>query len=156
MPELSLESLSRRLTELEDQLAVYQLIASYGPAVDRADGAAAAALWLENGVYDPDNIQSFNGSAAIAALVDTEIHREYLARGCAHVASLPLVRVNGDRAVAVNHSRVYARAADVWEVVRVSANRWELIRTADGWQVERRTNRLLDGAESKREILAVD
>ena len=37
---------------LEDHLEVSQLVAQYGPAVDSGSGAATAALWTEDGVFD--------------------------------------------------------------------------------------------------------
>jgi hypothetical protein len=38
-------------------------------------------------------------------------------------------------------------------VHRVSANRWEFVRTDEGWKIKRRTLRPLNGAPSAREIL---
>jgi hypothetical protein len=35
----------------------------------------------------------------------------------------------------------------------MTANRWELVRTAQGWKIKRRTLRQLDGSEPARKIL---
>jgi hypothetical protein len=35
----------------------------------------------------------------------------------------------------------------------VVTNRWDLVRTASGWKIKRRTLRLVDGSEPAREIL---
>jgi len=35
----------------------------------------------------------------------------------------------------------------------VGANRWELVRTAEGWKIKRRTYRSLDGSEGALDIL---
>jgi hypothetical protein len=35
----------------------------------------------------------------------------------------------------------------------MTANRWELVRTAQGWKIKRRTLRQLDGSEASRKIL---
>jgi hypothetical protein len=35
----------------------------------------------------------------------------------------------------------------------MTANRWELVRTAQGWKIERRTLRQLDGSQPARKIL---
>ena len=40
------------------------------------------------------------------------------------------------------------------EVARVSANRWDMVRTAYGWRVRHRENALLDGSEGARALLA--
>ena len=54
----------------------------------------------------------------------------------------------------MNHSLVLLHADDGWRAVRLSANRWELRRTSDGWRVHARTAQLLDGRSTARELLA--
>ena len=61
---------------------------------------------------------------------------------------------DGDEAVAVTHSVVLRHDGAHWIAVRVSANRWELRRTETGWRVHTRVNRLLDGDERARALLA--
>jgi hypothetical protein len=39
-------------------------------------------------------------------------------------------------------------------VHRVSANRWEFVRTDEGWKIKCRTLRPLDGTKPARDILA--
>lgn len=145
MDEAVLAGLDARLRQLEDQIAIYQLLASYGPAADSRSGQDVASLWLEDGRYDFGGTPLV-GSEAIAELVDLETHRGYVARGCAHVIGLPLIRVEADSATATGYSRVYVRDGDGWKVERASANRWELVRTEGGWRVANRVNRLLDGS----------
>lgn len=148
-----IEALETRMRGLEDQLAIYQLLAAYGPAVDSRSGAAAGALWVEDGTYEAGAF-AFNGQAEIAGLVDMEPHRTYVANGCAHVVSLPHVTIDGDDAVALGHSRVYLHDGDHWRVERASANKWELKRTAAGWKVVRRINKLLNGDPEAPALLA--
>ena len=133
------------MTDVED---ITQLIAAYGPAVDTGDGDAAAALFTEDGWYEVAGSR-LEGRAAIAAMVGGAAHQSLLARGVAHVMGLPSITVTGDTAVAVNHTTVFLEGA-VW---RVAANRWELVRTAEGWRVAGRTNRLLDGTPEARDLL---
>ena len=132
----------------DDVVAITQLIAAYGPAVDVGDGDAVAALFTEDGWYDVAG-RRFEGRPAIAAMVHGGGHQGLIAEGVAHVMGLPHVVVDGDRATAVNQTVVY-RAGSVW---RVAANRWSLVRTAQGWRVASRTNRLLDGSAEARELL---
>ncbi len=144
--------LARRLQVLEDRAAISDLIARYGPAADAGDAEAVAALWTPDGTYRfDDTVLDADG---IAALVTIPTHREYLRRGCAHVISAPRIDLDGDTAVAVTHSVVLVRDGETWVAERVSANRWELMRTAAGWSVHHRRNRLLDGAAAARELLA--
>ena len=153
MAEDQIAALSRRVQALEDNVAICQLIATYGPAVDSQSEQALAELWSQDGVYDPSGTRAYENRAEVGGLVYREPHLSYLQAGCAHVLSLPLVAVDGDTAVAVNHSRVYLRDGASWRLERVSANRWELDRVDGVWQVRRRTNRLLDGDPAARELL---
>jgi hypothetical protein len=148
-----LDRLEAHVRRLEDQVAIYQLLASYGPAVDSRSGDAAADLWAPDGRYDFGG-PPLEGRERIGGLVDLDTHAAYVAAGCAHVISMPVVRVEGDSAVATGYSRVYLRQGDGWKVERASANRWELARTAAGWKVTNRINRLLDGAPEPRSLLA--
>jgi uncharacterized protein (TIGR02246 family) len=133
---------------MSDVEAITQVVAAYGPAVDRGDADAVAGLFTEDGWYDVAG-RRYEGRAAIAEMVRSSAHQGLLDQGAAHVMGLPRVDVDGDRAVAVNHSVVHV-AGQVW---RVAANRWELVRTAAGWQVAARTNRLLDGSPEARDLL---
>ena len=147
--------LERRIAELEDRLTILDLIASYGPAVDSVDRDAVAALWAENGSYDFGG-DPLVGRDNVAALVDLDTHRAYVDAGSAHALTIPRITLKGDRAVAVNYSQVFVKAETGWRAERTSANRWDLIRTAEGWKVENRTNRLLDGSQQPRDLLAKD
>lgn len=140
---------------LEDREAIRNLIASYGPLADSGDAAGVAGLWVEDGVYAVGGMGEARGRDAIAALIDGPIHRDLMAAGCAHVLGSVVIHLEGDRATAAGHSLVFRCAGDGFEVYRVSANRWQLIRTEDGWRVQRRDNLLLDGAEAARTLLSL-
>lgn len=150
-----MSDLEARVRLLEDVEAVRQLVSAYGLAVDSGSAGATAALWTEDGTYDVVP-QPLVGRAALTAMVDSEGHRSLIARGCAHVLGAPHVLLDGDRAVATCHSLVLLRDAERREhrVWRVAANRWELVRTVDGWQVSTRVNRLLDGSDDAAALLA--
>lgn len=152
-----LAQLESRLRALEDRLEICDLIASYGPLVDAGDAAATAALWTDEGVYDVDTGR-YEGAEGIAAMVESEGHQWLLDRGCAHITTPPHVRLEGDAAVAVCHSQLVVRRKDGsgFDVLRATAHRWELVRTGQGWRVERRTSRLLNGDERARALLQRD
>ncbi|MDT5027865.1 MAG: hypothetical protein QOE61_4291 [Micromonosporaceae bacterium] len=147
-------ALEARVAALEDRLAIYQLMATYGPAVDSGSGHIAGALWTEDGVYDA-GVGVFVGSDRIAEMVHGEPHSSYIGGGCAHLVGAPHIVVDGDRAVATTYSQLLFRdeAADGYRIWRVTANRWEWVRTAGGWRVSSRTNRPLDGNEEARALL---
>jgi ketosteroid isomerase-like protein len=64
-----------------------------------------------------------------------------------------VIRIEGDTATATGYTRVYRHTPDGYEVWRVSANRWEFRRTAQGWRVTRRTTQVVDGGPKAAEIL---
>ena len=151
--EQRLSRLEAHVRRLEDQIAIYQLLATYSPAVDSRSEAATAGLWTEDGQYDYGG-RPHVGARDVGSLVHLDTHKAYVEKGCAHVMSLPLVSVDGDRAVATGYSRLYVHSGDGWKVERASANRWELVRTGAGWRVANRINRLMDGSPAGREVLA--
>ncbi len=134
-----------RLRGLEDAEAIRTLIARYGPLADAGEAETLALLWHEAGEYDVAGFGVARGHAEIAALIEAPFHRALLAQGCAHVLSAPAIALDGDGASALNHSMVLRQMDETWEVWRVSANRWEFVRTSAGWRVARRVNRPLDG-----------
>ena len=133
-------ALERRIALLEDQVAIYQLMAAYGPAADSGSTDRATTLWAEDGIYD------------LHSRVMTG--RGEIAQGSGHIVSMPHVVVEGDQAVATCHSRLYRREGEAYRVISCSANRWEFVRGARGWQVKRRISRRLDGSEGSHALLA--
>lgn len=150
-----MSDLEARVRTLEDRLEIIDLIAGYGPAVDSGDETAVGHMWAQDGEY------TFGaGSADGATLVGTEVgalvdlpgHRSYMSRGCGHVLTTPRVSIDGDRAVAVNHSLLVLHEGGRWVLERTSSNRWELERAEGRWQVRRRINALLDGDPAAFEL----
>jgi ketosteroid isomerase-like protein len=151
-----LDQLRARLRALEDQAAITQVIAAYGPAVDSGDAAAAAGLWTDDGSYHTDPVP-LAGAQAIADMVNGPLHQEIIAAGSGHVLGPVRITVSGDCAVAVGYSLLVRHTADRGFVIaRCSANRWELSRAGQDWKVVSRRNALLDGRASARELLRAD
>jgi hypothetical protein len=148
-----LVQISEKLRVLEDEREIIRLISSYGPAVDSGQSEVAAAIWTETGVYDTDGA-IWRGRAAIAGMVESAAHQALIAAGAAHVVGVPHVHIVGHRAVATCYSRVFRKVDDGFEVWRVAVNRWELVLTPEGWRAAYRTNRLINGSDAARELLA--
>lgn len=148
-----LAALEERLGQLEDERAVVRLVGAYGPLVDSGDADGVAALWETDGVYDVDELL-MTGRAEIAAMVRSTPHQGWIVGGCAHVVGPPHVTVTGDDAVAVCYSLMVVREDDRFVVRRATANLWRLRRSAHGWLVANRTNRVLDGREEAPALLA--
>lgn len=126
-----------RLRALEDRAAITGLIASYGPLVDSGDAEGVSGLWTENGSYSVDGA-TMNGRREIAAMVRGSQHQGLIRTGCTHLLSNPTVVVNGDSASATCQSVLMAGARDGYRIIRLSINRFELVRAGDGWLIERR------------------
>jgi hypothetical protein len=150
--EETVRRLEERVALLEDQVELYQLISSYGPAVDSGSGDVAAGIWTEDGTYDTIP-QPLNGREELRAMVAGDGHQSLIRNGCAHVMALPHLVVDGDTAVATGYSRVYLSDGDGFRVWRASSNRWEFVRRPEGWRAVSRVNRAIDGSPEAREIL---
>ena len=150
-----MDDTAMRLQALEDRAEIANLIAAYGPLADTGDGEALAQLWVEDGVYDIGGFGLVQGHAALAAMMESEVHRGLMEQGCAHMLSPHRIELSGDSAVAVGYSTVMRKVGEVYEAWRVSANRWFLVRTEAGWRVKLRENTPLDGTHEARSILEI-
>jgi len=160
-------TLEERIRHIEDRLEIYNLIASHPPSADTGNGAYVASVWTEDGVFDRGaEFARPTGRAAIAAGSANPEHHRAIEQGIAHFAGLPYVRVEGDTAFAISYLQILVPdrlgptfevpnhgASQGFHVHRVSANRWEFVRTAEGWKITSRTLRPLDGSAPAREIL---
>lgn len=145
--------LGQRVRSLEDLLAIQHTISRYGPSVDAGESGVVSELWTEDGRYD-SGVGAWTGREAIAGMVEGPQHQGFIHGGCAHVVSAPHIVVDGDRAVALCHAQLLLRdeSIDGFRAWRITANRWELVRTAEGWKVADRINRQLDGNEEARRL----
>jgi SnoaL-like domain len=148
-------ALERRVRELEDRLAIYQLVASYGPSIDGGAVREAGRLWTEDCWYDSDapsaGDDGVHGRAGIEGVARMCGEMDF---GLAHITHLPVVTVDGDRATVVGHSNTFHQVGDEFQTGRVASNRWELERIDGQWQVRLRTNRLLDGSAGSKSVFA--
>lgn len=152
-----LEALEARLRAAEDQLAIQNLLNSYGPLVDSGEAAAASALWVDGGGYN------FSGGIAggtrleapdqLVAMYETEGHMGLVNTGCSHLTATPRITVTGDTAEAVGYSYVMLREGDRWFLWRAAVNHWQLVRTPDGWRIAERFNRALDGSTDSHDTM---
>jgi uncharacterized phage infection (PIP) family protein YhgE len=163
----SAQSLEQRLRAIEDHLQILNLIASHPPSADTGADDYTAQVYAEDGEFDRGaSLMGAKGNRAIAAITQTPGHQAAIAGGLAHFAGLPHVVIDGDQAVVTSYLQILTPNASAepvevpnhgvskgFRIHRVGANRWELIRTAQGWKIKRRTLRPLDGSEPAREIL---
>jgi ketosteroid isomerase-like protein len=138
-----------RLRRVEDQLAIYQVIAAHPCAVDGGNIEALGELYADDGVYaigEAGDAGRFAGRPAVQALIGSPAIGDMVAAGMGHIGTLPYVVIDGDRAVATGHAMVVLRDGDGFRISRLSAARYELERQANGeWQIILRKLHLLDG-----------
>lgn len=147
-----LDALEKRLGIAEDELAIIRLVASYGPLVDSGSPDLAPDLLAEDGVYDV-SYGRMTGPAAFSALLKDPEHLNAVKSGIAHVMGLPWVRVDGDRAVAINCTQIYLRKDGEYAIFRIAQNVWKLERRPQGWKIIERTNRLIGEGDDARALL---
>ena len=152
--ETRLAGVEERMRLAEDHLTLWRIVASYGLAVDSGEADATAEIWTEDGLYDVDPVL-LEGRKALRDMVSSDFHQGLIAGGVAHLMGVPHIVIDGDHAVVTNYSQVAVREQDqdAHRLWRTSTNRWEFARTAEGWQVTRRNNRLLDGRPEAPELL---
>jgi uncharacterized protein (TIGR02246 family) len=146
-----LQRLTERLQLLEDQIAIGQLAARYGPAADYGDADAVAALWTSDGVYDAPPHGRWVGHDGIAGMINGG-HQQGIRAGMAHVLTYPRIVLDGDEARAWNYALNvrWDPDNDQFHVRRLSANEWKLRRIDGRWRVIERVNRNMDGTEEAR------
>jgi hypothetical protein len=160
------KSIEDRLRAVEDRLEILNLIASHPPSADTAAQAYIQSIFTEDAVLDLGGGKQATGNKPISEIVTRPEHGQAVAGGLAHFAGLPHIALNGDRATVTSYLQILAphpTADDIavpghgtsrgFRVHRVGANRWELVRTPQGWKIKRRTYRTLDGNEPARELL---
>src|SRR5208283_4312499 len=97
---------------------------------------AVANMWLEDGVYDIDS-GAMHGRDELRAMVRGAAHQNLILNGSAHMMTPAHIVIDGDRAVATGHSQLVITDPEnpsAFKVLRITANRWELIKTAGEWK----------------------
>ena len=158
-------SIEERLRMVEDRLEIYNLIASHPPSADTGGSDHISASWVDDGVFDRGE-DATRGRSAIAEQVLSPAHQAAIAGGIAHFTGLPHVAISGDSAIVTSYLQVIVPqtqgdpvavpnhgSSKGFRIHRVTANRWELLRTPQGWKIKQRTLRQLDGSEPARDIL---
>src|ERR1700694_3310263 len=160
-------SVEERIRAIEDRLEIYNIIASHPPSADTGGNEHICASWVEDGVFDRgENLSSPRGRDTIADQVRSPDHQAAIARGLAHFTGLPHVAISDDTAVVTSYLQIVVPQTegdpvDVpnhgsskgFRIHRMTANRWQLVRTAQGWKIKHRMLRQLDGSEPARKIL---
>lgn len=148
-------ALETRLQRVEDELAITQMLASYGPLVDSGDPEPVAALWAEDGTYSVEGWSMLSRND-VHAMVASPAHQGLIANGSCHFLGPARVRILGDRAVAVCPSILVVHHEGRYLAYRAGANHFRLHRGAAGWEITERTTLALDGSTAARDLFSDD
>jgi len=155
MNESALVALERRVRELEDRMAIYQIVCGYGYAVDGLNAEVVGSFYADDGVYDVSDLMVLRGREQVKSITQRPTHQSYVHGGVAHTSTLPHVVIEGDRAVATCHTVIIRHGSEGFHVFRASASRIDLARNAAGqWEIKYRKNLLLNGDPEAHGMLA--
>jgi hypothetical protein len=156
-------TVEQRLQAIEDRLEIINLVAAHPPGADGASHDFAESFWTEDGTVNAAG--EAKPYEAMIGVLNTPGFAEAQRQGICHFAGMPHIAVDGDRAVATSYLQILAADPDGkpfelsahgtskgYRVLRLSANRWELMRTPQGWRIKNRTMRGMDTPGS-RELL---
>ena len=151
-----------RLSKVESELAIRNVIARYCFAADLGDVEAALECHTVNAVYivsDPDAGRDRNKSAdlelhghqSIKDMLTSERHQSLLPN-CAHTVGPLAVQADGDTASVLGYSRVYNQVDGHPHLMRVAFNTWNMCRKNGTWKISRRESRIM-GEQAAQDML---
>lgn len=145
------QMLEGRLRLVEDRLAILNILAGSSLSSDVASESYWQSMYADDAVMDRGGTHGVVGRAQIMEIVRGAEQAGAVESGMAHVAALPHIRIDGDRAVATGYLQVLVVDSNGPEVTlpgkgsrkalatyHLTVNRWELARTNNRWQVVRR------------------
>jgi len=155
MSTVAPSTLEDRLRAVEDRLEILNLLAGSPFSSDIPSTSFWEAMYDEQAVMDRGGgLEQIIGRNAVVSILDSAEHAAAVASGMAHVAAPPHIRIDGNRAVATGYLQILVpnplgpevglgqylptQGLLVW---RLTANRWELERTDQGWRVTKRSIR---------------
>ena len=160
------KSIEERLQEVEDRLEILNLVAAHPPGTDSGASHFSASYWIEDGEFDRGaGLAGLKGKATMAS-GPTPGFREAMRQGIAHFAGLPHIDLQGDKASVTSYLQIVMPnsqgepvelsshgTSKGFRIHRMTVNRWDLVRTEDGWRIARRRLRLLDNTDDGRALL---
>lgn len=154
-------TVEQRLQAIEDRLEILNLVAAHPPGADSASHDFAESFWTPDGTIDT-GAQPPKGYEAMIGVLNTPGFAEAQRQGICHFAGLPHIAIDGDCAVATSYLQILAADPDGkpfelsahgtskgFRVLRLSVNRWDLVRTPQGWRIKNRSMRGMDTPGSR-------
>lgn len=146
-----------RITRIESELAIRNVIARYGMAADCGDVETALECHTKDAVYVVSNPNAGRGNSsddlelrghkAISDMLSSEMHQSLLP-DCAHTVGPLMVEVSDYTAKVLGYSRVYHNQ----KLMRLAINQWVMRLDNDAWKIARRESRLM-GEDAAQDLL---
>lgn len=158
-----LDALEKRLTLLEDDKSIRELLSRYGYYADASLDDEYYALFTSDCVMDvssgqlpdPYEVIRWEGLDAMKEFMRarTAIHGDGFAGHSLHMQGNNLsVDVRGDEATAAGYSFILQQEETSVRLVSASINEWSLRRIEGAWRIAQRTRRMV-GAPDSAEVL---
>jgi SnoaL-like domain len=158
--KLEQKQLLARVTATEDRLEILNLLAGSAISSDVASEAYWTKMFTNDATFDRGTKQD-KGRDEILKIVNDPNQKEAIKAGMTHLPLLPHITLNGDSAVATgyllivmpdtaaSHVKLPGKGVSPgFSIYQLTINRWELVRTHDGWKVSKRTVRPLSSSDS--------
>ena len=162
--KLEQKQLLARVTATEDHLEILNLLAGSAISSDVASEAYWTKMFTHDATFDRGTKQD-KGRDEILKIINAPDQKEAIKAGMTHLPMLPHITLKGDSAVATGYLLIVmpdSAASHVklpgkgvspgFSIYQLTINRWELMRTTEGWKVSKRTVRHLSSDDS-RDIL---
>jgi ketosteroid isomerase-like protein len=151
-----------RITAAEDQLEILTLLSGSAFSSDVASEAYWTKMFTEDAVFDRAPGMQNKGRGEILKIINDPGQKEAIKGGMTHLAMLPHIALKGDSAIATGYllivmpdtaaSHVNLPGKGVspgFSIYQLTVNRWELLRTTEGWKVTQRTVRPITSNDSR-------
>lgn len=162
--KLEQKQLLERVTATEDRLEILNLLAGSAISSDVASEAYWTKMFTHDAIFDRGAKQD-KGREEILKIINDPNQKAAIKAGMTHLPMLPHIMLNGNRAVATgyllivmpdsaaSHVKLAGKGVSPgFSIYQLTINKWEFVRTNDGWKVSKRIVRPLSSDDS-RDIL---
>jgi SnoaL-like domain len=152
--KLAQQQLLARITLAEDKLEILTLLSGSAFSSDVASELYWKKMFTPDAVFDRGQERQNKGIAEILKIVNAPDQHEAIKNGMTHLAMLPHITLKGDSAIATGYllivmpdtaaSHVNLPGKGVspgFSIYQLTVNRWQFLRTTEGWKVTQRTVR---------------
>ena len=160
--KLAQKRLLARITATEDRLEILNLLAGSAFSSDVASEAYWTKMFTHDAVFDRGQGRQDKGRAEILKIINAPDQKEAIKAGMTHLPLLPHITLNGDSAIATgyllivmpdsaaSHVKLPGKGVSTgFSIYQLTINKWQLVRTSDGWKVTQRTVRPLRSSDSR-------